>query len=135
MRMKVHKIISTVLVVAMLLGNEVFAASRRETVWVGRDQAWHYRPNIARGRTSNSLHARAYSVYPNGGLDTFQKIDVRGYTGATPITRTVVLNEVNPNVSSIPIDPEFWKLNTVRFAFSGHDPEYAAYADVFYEAR
>ncbi len=59
MRMKVHKIISTVLVVAMLLGNEVFAASRRETVWVGRDQAWHYRPNIARGRTSNSLHARA----------------------------------------------------------------------------
>ncbi len=136
MKMKLYKIASTVLVIAMLFGNEVLAASRRDTFTVAHGQRWNYRPNLSRGGNYNNILARTYAVYPTGGgADNYKRVQVKGCMGTVGITDTYVLNEEDDNNKPMPIYNGYMNQSSICFAFRGNAYDHEARTDCYYDAR
>jgi len=132
MKKKIAAVISTVLMIVLIAGTNVFAV--RETIPLGANQVWNTRSAVARSTYYSYVAARCYAVYPpNGGNDNFTRVQVRAKNASgIVITSIVTLYETADTTTSIDIFEGYLNATSVTFQFRGNDPDYAATADVFY---
>ena len=135
MKKKLKAIFSVTLLLGMIFATDVFAESVREVVRVNINQMWTARPEISRSTNYSYVTARAYAVYPtDGSEDDFENVQVVVRDGNVIISNVYVLNEEVGN-ENIDIHEGHLAVSEVTFAFRGNDPDYAAYADVYYDAK
>lgn len=135
MKKKIRAIFSVTLLFCMVLGINVSATSVRETVAVSINQMWTPRPEISRTRNYSYVTAKTYAVYPTDNTrDNFEKIQVVVRNGNVTISDIYVLNETEGS-ETIYLQEGYLAASEVIFAFRGNDPNHAAYADVYYDAK
>jgi hypothetical protein len=132
-------IISIAIFLVLMMGTQVFATSKRETLTLGKNQVWNTTSAISRSGYYNDITARLYAVYPtNGGGDNFTKIQFKAEnsSGVNILSASYyVLYESATSESSYLIKNGYLNTQNVKFSFRGNNASYAATCDVSYNSR
>ena len=136
MKKKIVSVVSMVLLLCMVFSTNLYASEfARETITLGKNQTWNIRQVVPRTMKYSVAYTRCYAVYPlDGGSDTFTKIKAQLRTSdkSTVISNTITLYETFTDITPITIKEGYLNSSSIRFAFSGNNPDYAANADVYY---
>lgn len=138
MKKKIVSVVSMVLLLCMVFSTNIYvASSRRETITLLKNQIWNERSPVTRSMASSKVYARCYAVYPtDGGGDTFTKIRVRLRDGDGYILSDIkTLYDTATENTTIIIKDGYLDRQKIYFVFSGNNPDYGAYADVYYDGN
>lgn len=144
MNQKIKKFISIIMsiitMLTLLVGTQVFATAKRETIKVAKNQVWNKRPAVSRTCKYSDLRVRTYAVYPTDGRkDTFSCIQVtaRNTSGVRIVQNEYykIYETKSSTPTSMKIREGYLNTKSVVFAFRGNSTYSAAYADVKYNAR
>lgn len=138
MKKKIVSVVSVVLLLCMVFSTNVYvASSRRETITLLKNQLWNERSPVTRSLKNNFAYARCYAVYPtDGGTDNFEKIRVRVRDGNGVILSDVkTLSEKAGSSEKITLKNNYLDQTQIYFVFAGNNPDYGAYADVYYDGN
>lgn len=125
------------IVLFITITSNSFAAYKRETITVGKNQVWNTRPTISRSGAFKTVVARVFSVYPSGGgPDLFTTIQTQLVSSSgVELTYIYNLNENNSSSTTMQIKEGYLGYRNVNFRFRGNNSSYSARADVEYNSR
>ena len=131
---KFSKMLSICFIFTLIFTSHAFAA--RETITVPVNQGWVVKSDTRSGNYA-TVYSRLYAVYPTkGGTDNFTRVQVKvTSSGGTAMSGIVTLFETATSNTSISLKNGTLSNKSVKFQFRGNDPDYAAKADVSYDAR
>lgn len=118
----------------LILGTNLFAA--RELFVLPANQIWVSR-NTTRTGKYRDVTARLFKVFPYDNRDDdFTRIQARvTSSNGTPISDIYTLYETDNVPTAIMLHNGKLDITDIRVQFRGNNPNYAAYADVFYYGR
>lgn len=122
---------------AMLLGTVVFAAnSRTKIMTLAKNSAWNIRSELQRSGTYYTVEANCYGVFPvDNSTDTFTRVKAQVVTPyQSPMTDVYTLVETG-GVVTMTIKDGMLNHPIIYFRFCGNDPNYEAYAYIYYSAK
>lgn len=132
MKKKLISVCSAVLILVMIAGTPIFAAT--ETFPLSVSQRWNTRATVTRTLKYSYGSARCLSVSPlTGGVDTFLRIQVCIRTpSGTQISNVYKLIETATSSTPVYIYEGSLDITKICFSFRGNDPDYGAMTTVSY---
>lgn len=134
MKKKFLRSLSVLFFCFLMLGTNLFAA--RELLVLPANQTWVSKSTTRTGKYSD-VTARLFKVFPYDNRDDdFTRIQARlTYSNGTAISKVYTLYETANVPTAIKLNEGTLDNTNIRIQFRGNNPNYAAYADVFYNGR
>lgn len=134
MKKKFLRSLSVLFFCFLMLGTNLFAA--RELLVLPANQTWVSKSTTRTGKYSD-VTARLFKVFPYDNRDDdFTRIQARlTSSNGTAISKVYTLYETANVPTAIKLNEGTLDNTNIRMQFRGNNPNYAAYADVFYNGR
>lgn len=126
-----------ILAVMFLLSCSMTSLAKSADVAILANMAWTSDSDHTDSRSGqySTVYARCYTVWPDSGTDTFEKIRCRVTNGyGSVISNEVILNETASSNSTITIKEGYLAIKFVGFQFRGNTKA-SANASVYYNGR